>query len=351
MNPALKRALSPRLCAALIALSVGIAAAEIHAQPAKSDPLAAAQALHEQAVKALDAKDYATACPKFEQVVRLVPNGLGARLSLAECYEGAGRLASAWTTYVALEEAAAKDPKQRERQTIAHTRAEALEPRLSRLTIIVPDAVRALPGLEIQRDGVPVASVQWGTPLPVDKGTHVLAATATGKQRQEKTINVQTDGMKSSVEIDPLQDLSLPAAGAPPVGEAPPIVAPPPPDEGSSFFGTQRVAGMVVGGVGVVGVVVGAVFGSQAISKKNESNEDGRCHDGNQCNPEGIELRDEGFTAGTISTVMFIVGGLAIAGGVTLFVMAPSATAPSAPSAPSAKLTVGPGGLALRGAW
>jgi len=211
----------------------------------------------------------------------------------------------------------------------------------------LPEALRALPGLEIQRDGVPVASVQWGTPLPVDKGTHVLAATATGKQRLEKTIKVQSDGMKASVEFDALQDLPPAPAAAPPVGEAPPLVAPPPPGEGSSFFGTQRVVGLAVGGVGVVGVVLGAVFGSQAISKKNESN-DGHCHDGNQCDPEGLELRDDGFTAGTVSTVMFIVGGLAIAGGVTLFATAPSA---SAPSAPTAKVTVGPGGFALRGTW
>jgi Tetratricopeptide repeat len=345
MDPASKRALSPRLCAALVALALGVAAPQVHAQPTGQDPLTVAQSLHEQAVKALDAKDYATACPKFEEVVRLVPNGLGARLSLAECYEGAGRLASAFTTYVALEEAAAKDPKQRERQTIAQTRAQALEPRLARLTIVVPDAVRALPGLEIQRDGAVVPSAQWGAPLPVDKGAHVLTASATGKQRLEKAVNVPSDGTKASVTFDKLDDLSSAPGGAPPGVEAVPPVESTPPDEGTTFFNTQRTAGLAVGGVGVIGVVVGAIFGAQAISKLNESNE-GHCNaDTNKCDPEGLALREDGHTAGTVSTVMFVLGGLAVAGGVTLFVTAPSS------SATSAKVAVGPGGITLRGTW
>src|SRR5262245_14421848 len=112
-----------------------------------------AQALYEQAVAAMDKKDYASACPSLEEVVRLIPEGVGAKLTLAECYEGAGRLASAWTGYALAEAAAAKE-NQREREQKAHARAEALKPKLARLTIVVPEAVRALPGLAITRDGV-----------------------------------------------------------------------------------------------------------------------------------------------------------------------------------------------------
>jgi serine/threonine-protein kinase len=104
--------------------------------------------------------------------------------------------------------------------------------------------------------------------------------------------------------------------------------------------------GIIVGGLGVLGIGVGSVFGIRAIVKQDESNAEDHCHDGNLCDETGLALREEGHSAGTVSTVMFIVGGVALAGGVTLFV-----TAPSPASTTSAKVAVGPGGISLRGTW
>ncbi len=103
----MRRSTSFLATASLVSASA-LRASSAFAQPIDARTMATAQALHDQGLKALDAKDYATACPKLEEVVRLVPDGLGARLSLAECYEGADRLASAWTVYLFVESAAAR---------------------------------------------------------------------------------------------------------------------------------------------------------------------------------------------------------------------------------------------------
>src|SRR5690242_7328934 len=120
-----------------------------HAQSAGGASTNAATTLWEQALEAMNKQDYANACPKIEEVARLRPDGLGAKLKLAECYEGAGRLASAWAIYTLVEPLAEK-ANQPDRQKTAHDRVEALKPKLAMITIAVPDTVRALPGLEIR---------------------------------------------------------------------------------------------------------------------------------------------------------------------------------------------------------
>lgn len=314
------------------------------AQSGDPQTLATAQALYDSAVKALDKKDYASACPSLEEVVRLVPDGLGAKLTLAECYEGSGRLASAWMTYTLIESAAIK-PSQAQHKRTAHKRAEALKPKLAQLTIVVPDAVRALPGLEMTRDGIPVGAAQWGVPLPVDKGKHIVVVSATGKQRLEKTFEIEADGAQKSVEISVLADVVK--AAPPPVATGAPVVAPPREDVEAIARRRkiQRTAAFIAGGLGIVGIGLGTGFGIQAIVKKNQSNADDHCHDGDYCDPTGFQLRQDALAASTRSTALFIAGGVTLAAGVTLFL-----TAPRIPQL-DAKVAVGPQGVVVRGAW
>jgi hypothetical protein len=170
--------------------------------------------LWDQALEAMDKQDYASACPKLEEVARLGPEGLDAKLKLAECYEGSGRLASAWTMY-ALVEPLAEKANQSDRQKAAHDRAEALKPRLATLTIIVPATVRARPGLEIRCDDRVVEPAQWGVPLPVDRGRHVIVATATVRGEQPEVI--EADGATKTVTIVQPASVTPPSAVTPPV--------------------------------------------------------------------------------------------------------------------------------------
>jgi hypothetical protein len=168
---------------------------------AQSSPenLAKAQGLYNEAVTAMEAKDFATACPKLEEVIRLVPEGVGAKLTVAECYEGAGRLASAWSSYIAAEAAAAV-AGQTERQQKATARAAALEPRLALLAIKVPADIAAIKGLTISRDGKIVPAPMWGVNVPVDPGTRIVGVSAPGRIPWSSRVTAET-GKLSVVNV------------------------------------------------------------------------------------------------------------------------------------------------------
>jgi hypothetical protein len=195
------------------------------AQPGQAPQKSTAEALYAQATAEMDARNYASACPKLEEVERLRPDGLGAKLTTAQCYEGLGRLASAWSKYT-LVEALAKKAGQAARAEEAARKAAALRPRLATLRIDVPSEVRALPGLAITTDGAPLGEAAWGTPVPVDKGRHVVVVTATGKPSWERGIEIQADGEAATVTVE--------ATAEPRTTPLPDTRTAPPPDTGTT---------------------------------------------------------------------------------------------------------------------
>jgi len=252
-----------------------------------------------------------------------------------------------------LAEKAAADAAAFSRQKEARRRAEMLKPRLALLTVVVSSAVGTLPGLEIRQNGVPLDRSRWGTPLPVDRGRHVIVVTAPGKQQWERAVDISQDGVRESVEIVALADVSGGASAAltlrpqptPPQTSTFGPVATLTPDTTSSPSNTQRTLGLSLGGGGVAGLIAGTVSGIVAITKKNASNADGHCRADNVCDQVGVSLREEAQTAGTVSTVMFIVGGAVLVGGFVVFATAPPATPVRA------DITVGPMSASIRGSW
>jgi hypothetical protein len=313
----------------LLPLSAGRAA--LAQQPGTPESVQLAQALYDAAVKEIGAKRFDTACPKLEEAVRLVPAGVGAKLTLAECYEGAGRLASAWSAY-GIAASAAQNANQKDRQKLAEERAAALKPRLGMLTVSVPAAVGALPGVTIQRDGVTIGPAQWGVPLPADSGKHVIAVTATGRQRTEKAADL-ADGAKVVLEVpEPLAPSpTVSATSTANATAAPTATATAPPAVQSS---PRRTVGMVVTGAGALGLVAGAVAGGMAISLRGQSDASG-CLPDNHCAPgsAGIDLRRQSLSAGDWSTALFVGGGVAAAAGVVLWLTAPGPQAAPNPGA------------------
>ncbi len=99
---------------------------------------ASAEALFQQATQLMDEKRYAEACEKLSGSQDLDP-ALGTMLYLADCYEHAGRSASAWALF---HEAAdtAQRAGQADRQRIALERATSLEGRLAKLEVRVSAA-------------------------------------------------------------------------------------------------------------------------------------------------------------------------------------------------------------------
>ncbi len=268
-------------------------------------------------------------CPKLVDSNKLDP-AVGTLLYLGECYERNGQTASAWVTFQVAAETAQKG-NQPERARVASDRANALVPTLSKITITVAEAVR-VPGLEVKRDGVDVGQATWGVSVPLDPGEHVITAKAPGKKDWSQTVRIEADGKATAVDIPVLEGAAAPQ---PPITVAAPTqVAQPFPadtkmDQGppASHGNSQRVMAFVAGGVGVVGLLTGTVFGLEAKSKQNQSQSHCESSDPTACDQQGVDLRHTGHTDAMVANVGFAVGALGLIGGAALYFTAPSNSA------------------------
>lgn len=342
------------LAAAALCLGL-LAAGPVSAQVVDPQTALAAQALYDQATAEMDAGNYASACRKLEEVIRLVPEGIGAKLTLGDCYERSGKLASAWSQF-ALAESLAARAGQVERAQKASERAAALKPRLATLTVMVPEAVRGTPGLAITRDGVPLGEAQWGTPVPVDTGDHTIIATAPGRKPLKGHVIVTGDGERVSVELQPLkvkprlvesswvEPTPGPSAASPKVPQA----------EAATRVWQQPVA-IGAMGLALASLGVGAALGGTAIAKNNQSNENNHCDAQHRCDSIGVDLREQAVRFGNASTVLFLAGGLLLTGGMVLYLTAPPDERKSdgvqAVAPIQARIGALPGGIVFDGRW
>jgi hypothetical protein len=320
----------PRILAAgVVAASLVASLATSRTARAQSSPQdqAVAQSLYDEAKKLMAASKWSDACPKLEESQRLDPTPV-TEFYLADCYERAGRTASAWTTFLdlAAKEHGTGGTKSAEREKVARDRARALEPKLTQLVVDVPAAARVA-GLLVKRDGEAVRDGQWGAPVAVDPGKHTIEASAPGKKAWSATQDVQGAGTTATVHVEALAD--APVEAPPATAATVPATSLPstPPADATSGSSPLRTVGLVVGGVGVAGLAVGTVFGVIALSKNSAANS-GNCGGSlggpNDCNPTGVDDRKSAVSAGNVSTVAFIAGGVLAAGGATLFLVAPS---------------------------
>ena len=296
-----------------------------YAAPTPQDQ-AAAQVLYDDGRAMMKAQAYAQACPKFEESQRLDPTVV-TLFNLADCYEHTDRKASAWSAYLEVA-ASSKRAGRSDREAVAREKANALQPKVSKLIVNVPANVRA-EGLVVLRDGQPVGDAQWGSAIPVDNGKHVFEAKAPGKKPWRDETLVKGDGALVTIEVPLLAD-------APKAPDPPTLVAgvdksgnPAAASDTATEGNSRRTISLVIGGVGVAGLAVGAAFGLTALSKNAASNESGRCVN-NQCTQEGLELRSSARSSGTASTVAFIAGVGLVGTGAVLYLTAPKGTKVSA---------------------
>ncbi|HEX8792352.1 MAG TPA: hypothetical protein VF765_15465 [Polyangiaceae bacterium] len=240
----------PALLALALAWPVAAVARDASAQSAD------AQALFDAGRRALAAKDYAGACAKFEASDH-IERAVGTLLSLAECEEVLGRLASA---RLHLQEAASladatHDPANR--GTVARARFAEIDRRVPRLTLqLAPDAPK---DSRATRDGVDLGDGAFGVTLPVDPGKHVVVVSASGRTDGRYEVELK-EGVQQTLQVAP----GLPPGAAPAPTTATPTAAPPPEETAqpasppSTPGSSQRTWAYVAGGVGIVGIGLGS---------------------------------------------------------------------------------------------
>jgi hypothetical protein len=310
----MKALLSCLLCGALCA-----AALPARAEDRRS---ARAEALFHQAQALLDSGKVDAACAKFE-ASEAWENGLGTLLHLGDCYERAGRSASAWHTFLEAE-AVAQAKKDADREQVAAERLAALEPKLSRVVFIVPPMSR-VPNLSVQLGANTIPASSWGTTIPVDAGTQHISVFAKGHRPWNMDLAVSgTDAREYRVTVPMLEPM---------------------PEPSSNRRTAFRTAGVVTGSVGLAGIGAGAVF--SALSKSSD--------DANTCARGVIQCVPTKATASNYSeasTVSLAVGGALLATGVTLFVLSPSPDNEENHALRVAAHVASNGGrLQLEGAW
>ena len=319
-----------RLLAASCAAACVLGATGALAQGSGS---AEAEELFKEGRAALDARDYPMACTKLGESNRL-ERAVGTLISLAQCEEAQNKLASARQHWQEAADFADALQDRLQRGTAARQKFAELDKRVPRLT--VTRAPSAPASITVRRDDVTLMPASFGSALPVDPGAHVIVVSAEGHEPKQFEIAL-AEGESKSIAVEP--GAEIPVRPPPPETDAGPL------KEGDG--GSLRIAAYAMGGVGVVGLGLGTIFGLRAKSKWSDA-QDG-CKPG-ACGASSAAQanKDSATTSGNVSTVAFIVGGAALATGVVLFVVSRSPK-----TASTVGVQVGPtlGGVSAAGAF
>jgi hypothetical protein len=202
-----------------------------------------------------------------------------------------------------------------------------------------------LSAVKVMMDGEVLAERLEGSALSIDPGTHTFTFERAGQASVTKEFTIQ----QAQKDRRELITFAVPGA-ATATALQPSPAAPSPMETGQGGqrdqgLGTRRILAIVAGGVGVVGLGVGTAFGVVAMSKKSTAQ--GICPMTMCATAVGVSDWNSASSAGTLSTVGFVIGGVGIAGAAVLWFTAPK----SSPRAPSTQVGFGPGSFQLKGTW
>ena len=334
-----------RFVGVLIALAIALACLNASA----GEPIApTAEDLFREGRALIAKRDYAAACPKLEESLKL-DSAPGTLFNLARCYELDGRLASAWRAYGEVADAMAA-AHQRERERVARGRIAEIEPRLSFL--VVQLGALAAPGkhTRVTLDARELRTAELGQRVPADVGQHVLSVVAEGKRRWEERVRVERDAETVQIQVPLLEEgppqAVLPAAAVSVAADPPTANAAIPAEaptaqstvgEGDDHgLGPKRIVALTLFGSSVVAAGLGTYFGLEAFRLGHES----RSGCTPACNPTALSETSDSHTAGDVSTVSFAASGVLAAGGVILWITGPRSVVVSPGVSPRAALWV-----------
>lgn len=273
----------------------------VPSQARADDTADRAEGLFQEAKQLMEQGRYPEACPKLAEAQALHGGG-GTLLALALCHEGENRLATALVEFREAHALAVRAAR-KDRAELADAHIRSLEVRVSRVLL---DG-HPVAGVSVTVDGVVVRDEQWTNGIPVDGGTHTIAASAPGKRPWERRIELQPAGQTERVQIPELE--------AQPVTHVPPPIAPTTPSRARVPI---LVTGASLAAVGAAGLGIGAYFGFRALDQHASSQ--AQCV-GAVCNDVGYQLNDDARRSARISDVALLAGGALAATGIVLLVV------------------------------
>jgi hypothetical protein len=291
------------------AIAVALCATNVHAQSSSAE----AESLFKQARELMGQKKYAEACAAFESSQKLDPTAT-TMYSLAVCRQLEGKLATAWGVLIDFERAHrnSTDPSVVELRKKASERAQSLEPRLSKLTIVVSPEASA-PDLVVLRGGTETNRGTWGRSLPVDGGSHAITAKRPGHKDWTTTVTTKTEGDSQTVTIPVLE-----AALVEPV-PVEPQPTPEPVDPRPTAESRSKVVPIVFAGgaLALGGAALGFEFWGRGMHDDAQAALDGGDEARANDLQDGANLRRylaQGFAVAAVgcavvSVVMFVRGG------------------------------------------
>jgi hypothetical protein len=189
------------------------------------------------------------ACLRFAESYAMVASS-GTLLNLALCHQTQGKTATAWNEYRAAARLARNQGRE-DRAAVADDSAQALEPKLARVTIT---AVEAVPGLRVATDAGPLGEGGLKVDVPIDPGTHNVTVTAPGYLP-----------WKASLQVKEAEQLALQIPKLEPEPVLPAFARLT--DARNAPEGGRSSPALYLGGGGVVLLAAGTAFWSVAYAK------------------------------------------------------------------------------------
>jgi hypothetical protein len=306
------RARGERLLGVVAVVLLTGAVTVIHTSPAEAqgkapaaakaeDPKETAKKRYGEATKLFKAEDYAGALPLFQQADELYP-GAAPKHKVAVCFDKLGKNAEAVDAY---KKFIGSDPGEKYTKEVEDAKAR------------IAELEKGLPGkvmLKVMPEGVAGVSVSVdgnaveGTELELEAGKeHTIVVTAEGHQPATEVVTLAgNESRELSIALTPVAVTPPPK----PVGKPP--KAEPKPEEEPEESGGSNVPAYVTIGIAGAGVILGIVFGVQALGKKNKFED--RVEAGDATADELTEIADDAERAALIADMSF---GVALTFGIT----------------------------------
>jgi hypothetical protein len=273
--------------------------------PAETSPAAVAAQARFDRGRALFLQDrFAEALPEFRASLETFrsPN---TRLYAGLCLQRLGRLAEAHAelsrTLSEADALVATDRRYEGARDLARRGVAELDPRVAQLSVRVVDPP---PGVTVRVGDAALDASALGVALPYDPAEVIVRAEAPGFVSAQQSVRL-TAGGRASIE--------LALRPAPPATSAP--VAFPDGTAPSTRGGGVRVAGFVIGGLGIASLVTFGVLGSMASSDFDELS---RVCPRPACTAERVRQINDGEQLTTMANVTLGVGAAALVAGVVM---------------------------------